>query len=471
MSMTIDISDNLPLTLDVSIYGENEKISDTLSKCRVRIFYKGLNRNRTYISEEFAQELINSLPYAPIKGIFNYTDVDYEDHGEDNTDGRIYGIIPENPNFAWEKHLDKDGIEREYATADVYLFTGLYPESSLIKDKPQSMELFKQTLEGEWRISEEDGKPVFYFLHGSLVGLQVLGKDVEPCFEGAAFFNLFKDIQNCVEYIKKLQFSKMEGDKMQVDKSLFRLSDNEKAEAIFDAINPNYNEEGDWTCDYSVCEVYDEYALAFNYEAHCYERVYYTKDDSNDSVTLGERVKVFIVDVTETEKATLDTLRALNGDTYELVNENLTNAERNANDCAEFSTKIEELNNTIATLNTEAENAQAKIAEIQTQYNDAQAQNSALSEENESLKTYKKNIENQSKEAVVAEYTDKLAEDVLNAYKSKFDEYTAEELDMHLAYELKKMNASVFTQAPSGRIPKDNAGRSGVEEILARYKR
>ena len=54
MSMTIDISDNLPLNLDVSIYGENEKISDTLSKCRVRIFYKGLNRNRTYISEEFA---------------------------------------------------------------------------------------------------------------------------------------------------------------------------------------------------------------------------------------------------------------------------------------------------------------------------------------------------------------------------------------------------------------------------------
>lgn len=72
---------------------------------------------------------------------------------------------------------------------------------------------------------------------------------------------------------------------------------------------------------------------------------------------------------------------------------------------------------------------------------------------------------------MVAEYTDKLAEDVLNAYKSKFDEYTAEELDMHLAYELKKTNASVFTQAPSGRIPKDNAGRSGVEEILARYKR
>ena len=72
---------------------------------------------------------------------------------------------------------------------------------------------------------------------------------------------------------------------------------------------------------------------------------------------------------------------------------------------------------------------------------------------------------------IVGEIRDSAAVDLLNAYKSKFDEYTAEELDMHLAYELKKINASVFTQAPSGRIPKDNTGRSGVEEILARYKR
>ena len=328
------------------------------------------------------------------------------------------------------------------------------------------MELYVPSLKYHTAIMQ--GQKYVVFEHGSFLGLQVLGDDVEPCFEGASFFTLQKSIEDTIQKIR--EYSNI-GGKSEMPKINFKLSDDQKYRYIWELLNPNYNEEGDWTCDYSVCEVYDEYALAFNYEAHCYERVYYTKDDSNDSVILGERVKVFIVDVTEAEKATLDTLRALNGDTYELVNENLANAEKNANDCAVFNTKIEELNNTIATLNTEAENAQAKIAEVQTQYNDAQAQNSALSEENESLKAYKKNIEDQSKEAVVAEYTDKLAEDVLNAYKSKFDEYTAEELDMHLAYELKKINASVFTQAPSGRIPKDNTGRSGVEEILARYKR
>ena len=37
------------LKLDVSIYGQITKLTETLSKCRVRIFYKGMNRNRTYI--------------------------------------------------------------------------------------------------------------------------------------------------------------------------------------------------------------------------------------------------------------------------------------------------------------------------------------------------------------------------------------------------------------------------------------
>lgn len=448
----------------ISIYGTVEKFNDTLSKARCRIFYKGGNRNGTFITDEFAKELISTLHYVPVKGIYD-TD-DYTDHGKKRSEGRIYGIVPETNNFAWEQHLDEDGVERTYACTDVYLFTALYPEASEIVNKGQSMELYEPSL--KYHIAIMQGQKYVVFEHGSFLGLQVLGDDVKPCFEGASFFTLQKSIEDTIQKIR--EYSNI-GGKSEMPKINFKLSDDQKYRYIWDLLNPNYNEEGDWTCDYSVCEVYDEYALAFNYEAHCYERVYYTKDDSNDSVILGERVKVFIVDVTETEKATLDTLRALNGDTYELVNENLANAEKNANDCAAFSTKIEELNNTIATLNTEAENAQAKIAEVQTQYNDAQAQNSALSEENESLKAYKKNIEDQSKEAVVAEYTDKLAEDVLNAYKSKFDEYTAEELDMHLAYELKKINASVFTQAPSGRIPKDNTGRSGVEEILARYKR
>ena len=173
--------------------------------------------------------------------------------------------------------------------------------------------------------------------------------------------------------------------------------------------------------------------------------------------------------MTEKEKETLDTLRVLNGDTYELVNENLSNAEKNANDCAEFSTKIEELNSTITTLNTEAENVQAKVEELETQYTTVTEQNSALLEEVEELKNYKKGVETEQKESVISEYSDKLSEEVIEAYREKFDEYTVEDLDMHLAYELKKSGSSIvdFTQK-SGRIPKDQP-LTGINGILERY--
>mgnify|MGYP004715110773 FL=1 len=189
------------LKFNVTLFGDVETLSPTLSKCRLRIFYRGLNRNRTFISEDFARQLIESLPYAPIKGIFDKDGLDYEDHGGDNTDGRIYGVVPEDPNFAWEKHVDDDGVEREYACADVYLYTALYPEANLIPGKSQSMEIHKKGLEGEWKIWS-DGEPYFEFQKGHLLGLQVLGDEVEPCFEGSAFFSLYKDAKAMFDYLE-----------------------------------------------------------------------------------------------------------------------------------------------------------------------------------------------------------------------------------------------------------------------------
>jgi hypothetical protein len=78
---------------------------------------------------------------------------DYTDHGRERYEGRIYGIVPENPNFAWEKHLDVDGVERTYACTDVYLFTGLYKQEAFdIVGKSQSMELYVDSIEGEWKV-------------------------------------------------------------------------------------------------------------------------------------------------------------------------------------------------------------------------------------------------------------------------------------------------------------------------------
>ena len=446
----------------VSIYGNVEKFNDIFSKARCRIFYRGANRNGTFITDEFAKELISTLQYIPVKGIHNGED--FTDHGTSRSEGRIYGIVPETNNFAWESHLDEDGVERIYACTDVLLFTALYPEASDIVSKSQSMELYEPSL--EYHMAIVQGQKYVVFEHGRFLGLQVLGDTVEPCFEGASFFTLQKSIEDTIQKIKDYS-NKGGNSEMKIN---FKLSDSQKYEAIWTLLNPEYNEEGNWTFSYTICDVYDDYALAYNYAEKCYERVYYTKDDATDSLSLGDRVKVYIVDVTESEKSTLDTLKALNGDTYELVNENLTNAEKNASDCAEFSTKIEELNTTIATLNTEAESAKTQVAEAQAKYTEVSELNASLTEELDSLKTYKKNIENQSKEAVVSAYSGKLPESVLDTYREKFDDYTVEDLDMHLTYELKKTGATVFTQTPTGVVLKDDAPRGGIEEILSRYK-
>lgn len=456
----------IPTAFDVTIYGNLEPVNETISKSRVRIFYKGMNRNRTFISEDFANQLIASLPYTPVKGIFNKDAIDYEDHGEDNTDGRIYGIVPADPNFAWEDHMDEDGVTRTYACADVFLFTGLYPEAKLIPGESQSMEIFRGNLQGEWRISTEDNQPYYHFLKGCLVGLQVLGMDTEPCFEGAAFYSLSKDLQELVDYIKK--FSKKE-EKVKMDKTLFRISDNEKADILFDLINPNFNEEGGWQLDGIVTEVYDDYALCVSPTG--YRRVYYTKD--GDNISIGESVNVQIVDVTESEYSALEAMKAIGG-TYEAANNAYVDAtvkvEALESEKASFEAKITEyeaqLNNSETTEETSEESSEesseepatensveetseepvtensnadesaneeqavdftAQIAALEAEKVEMEQKISDITSENESLVAFKKAVEKSQKEAILTKYEEYLPESAIANFQSEMDNYSVED--------------------------------------------
>lgn len=494
--MSVTNFDDVCLNFDVTTYGNVETVTDTISKCRVRIFYKGMNRNRTYISDDFANQLISSLPYAPIKGIFNYGEVDFEDHGEDNTDGRIYGIVPETQHFAWEKHVDEDGVEREYATADAYLFTGLYPEASLILGKSQSMEIFRGSLKGEWRISENDGKPYFHFLKGSLVGLQTLGRDVEPCFEGSAFFSLRKDLQNCVNYIKQLDntIKKEEGEKM--DKTLFRLSDNEKADILFDLINPNFNEEGNWELNGFITDVYDDYALYVNNTG--YHRVYYTKD--GDNITLGEIIDVKIVDVTASEYSALEAMKAISG-TYEAAQETYTTLKGKVSGLEEEKTAFEAEKETLTTEKTELEGKvaefesektaieaiisekEAKITEYETQISDLTAENVRLGDEknniiseNESLETFKKNVETEKKTAIINEFSAHLTDEQIENFKNAMDSFEVADFKKEVCTAAYDADPTIFAEREdSGLIfkggnPDNGKTESGVIRLLNRYK-
>jgi hypothetical protein len=188
------VDNKMPNIVNFSIEPVTEfsALSSIISKARVRIFYTGLNRNLTYITEEFAEKLLSTLPYTPVGGLWDGDNEDFTDHGgageSEREKFRAFGVVPENPNLAWETHLDKDGVLRRYACCDVYLWTARYQAAREIPKKTQSMELYLKSVQGNWK---RDGSlEYFEFTDGQFFGLTALGEGVEPCFEGAAFYSL-----------------------------------------------------------------------------------------------------------------------------------------------------------------------------------------------------------------------------------------------------------------------------------------
>ncbi len=467
-------------TFSLSVYGDVTAVSEVLSKARCRIFYKYGNRNGTYITDEFAEQLISTLPYVPVKGIYDSMEQDFTDHGHERYEGRIYGIVPENPNFAWEKHVDDDGVEREYACTDVYLFTGIYKKEALdVISKAQSMELFADSIKGDWKYI--DGKRYYVFTEGRFLGLQALGDDYEPCFEGAAFYTLMDSIDSVMTQIEKYekQLESQGGQTMN-----FKLSDNQKYNMIWTLLNTRFNEENDYVMDYSICEVYDDYALVYNFETQGYERVHYTKDDKTDSLELGEREVAYIVDVNEEEKRALDVLHEMNNNTYEKVDtmvsdlqgevaslkENVSSLEENVND---FTQKNEEQGATISTLEQEKADLQNELNEKTEAYTNAQTQIEELTTEKEELETYKANIVHEQKEAILAQYNNLLNEETLNSYNEKLDDMTSDQLERELAYALVQSKPTLFSKNDENHnfAPKDDKAEEGITGILNRYKK
>lgn len=452
-------------TFSLSIYGNITSYNEVISKARCRIFYTGANRNGTFITEEFAEKLVSTLPYVPVKGIYDGMKDDYTDHGRERYEGRIYGIVPENPNFAWEKHLDIDGVERTYACTDVFLFTGLYKQEAFdIVGKSQSMELFVDSIEGEWQYI--NGKKYFVFTEGRFLGLQALGDDYEPCFEGASFYTLIDSMKTLMDDLKETNiFQKQDlGGEKHMN---FKLSDNQKYNMLWTLLNPRFNEENDYVMDYAVCDVYDSYAVVFKFEDAVYQRAYYTKNDETDSLSIDKMEVCYIVDVNEDEKHALDVLHAMNNNTYEKIDEVVTDLQ---NQVETFNSKNEENETAIATLQQDKERLEGELAEVNENYTTALATIETLNTEKDELNNFKAAAELKEKEAVLDKYTTLLDEEQINDFREKLDTFTKEELDKELAFVLVQTKSTIFTHEDSGFVPKDEPSLSGLEAALEKQK-
>ena len=447
----------IPIDFPVSVFGtSNEKISETITKKRVRIFYCGENRNGSYISKEFAEKLLSTLPYTPIKGIYDIND--FGDHGEKRTEGRIYGVVPENPNISWEKHLDEDNVEREYACADVYLFTALYEEANEISGKGQSMELYRPSIRGEWiKIGD---KNLYRYTDACFLGLQVLGDNAIPCFEGSAFFSL--DAQKFytlfTTLLEKIEKINQGGENYMENILQFSLSNNQKQNAIFKALN---NE----IVRYLVVDNYDTYAIVYDMETDNFMKVEFTVSEDNtimlsDATQFKELLSEY---VTSEEKKALDILRSKTEEgTYESV----------VNSYEEQNGKISELETDLANKNDELATLAKDNETLNLQNQDLNSTIEKYELELNDLRNFKMITEKQAKETLISKYSKKLPEEILNDFKKQLDNFTITDLDKELAYKLVHTDASILTEENNNAhcVPTLNTELSGLEALLTKHK-
>lgn len=177
-------------------------INPLMSVCDIKVFYVGENRNRTFISEDVAREIGKTLRGAPIVGYYRDTKEDFTDHGEkiiiDDEGIKFqcqtvpYGFVSPDAKVWFQNFEDDDGmgntVVHKYLMTTGYLWTEQFPESSLPVEqgRPQSMQLQGKSVKGQWQTNYKNGMDFFIINDAIIQKICILGEDVEPCFEGAS---------------------------------------------------------------------------------------------------------------------------------------------------------------------------------------------------------------------------------------------------------------------------------------------
>lgn len=438
---------------DVVIY---QPLSPTafsnVGRTRVRAFYKYANRNGSFITDQEAEYLIATAKTKPIVGFYNYMKEDFEGHTSPEL-AKGYGYIPEEPNFAWEDHLDPDGVMRTYACFDVILHVDYWDEAKQIIGKRQSMELNPATIKGDWNII--DGQEYFVYTFAEMKGFCVLGDDKEPCFEGSAFekekeskFEKFSLLLS--DLMEKVNETKSEkGGEQQMIFTIPELN-NENYSSLFECLNPNFNEENGFVVNEVIYSMEDGVAKSFSVTdglTHEY------------NFSVGEDGALTYEAIAKEEehdyKADFENLRAqfdeLQGNLETLKNEHevlQTSFENTQTVLEEKNSAIEAFEAQIAELNSTIETANEKIASYEAQFAE---------------------IENGKKEELVASYEKLLNEEDIAPVKENVSAFSYDELETKLAVIFSRKS---IEKQKADKVPlPDFTEKSQFEKLIEKYKK
>lgn len=222
-------------------FSDFQVLNPDFTRCKCNVFYTGKNRNYTIITDEALHKLIERKGYAnvPIVGHIKFNKNGKKIMGshdrklEITNDGIeeinecvAMGVVPLDANPRMEKIIDSHGVEREYFTVDVILWTHYFPE--LMETAYNDEVYFNHSM--EIRMLDTDYEDMYTVINDfSLQALCMLGKydnthgdaddNSEPCFEDSRIRrfsvdeNQFK--QNFELMLEKLRQYEMGGEPVQ----------------------------------------------------------------------------------------------------------------------------------------------------------------------------------------------------------------------------------------------------------------
>lgn len=241
--------------------------------------------------------------------------------------------------------------------------------------------------------------------------------------------------------------------------------------AIYSLIATKSENEGeDDFINKSVYILSDEVVLVQNLEDLSIE--FFTIKEEEGTYSLEPRDNIFVMNVSNTEKESLEAFKEKNNNTFDKAEEVFNRVETLEatvstleKDKTDLETKIVERDTQLSTLNKE----KADLVEQFTQITNTAA---ALQSEVDTLKNYKQDTENQKKNGLIDTYSEKLDKEVLQKYRDDVSNYSFTDLQKELAFELIQSNPSLLSGASEGGYtPKDDNKGTTLTDILAKYKK
>ena len=363
-------------------FSDFQVLNPDFTRCKCNVFYTGKNRNYTIITDEALHKLIERKGYAnvPIVGHIKFNKNGKKIMGshdrklEITNDGIeeinecvAMGVVPLDANPRMEKIIDSHGIEREYFTVDVILWTHYFPE--LMETAYNDEVYFNHSM--EIRMLNTDYENMYTVINDfSLQALCMLGKydnthgdaddNSEPCFEDSRIRrfsvdeNQFK--QNFELMLEKLRQYEMGEEPVQ----------NKETE------NNNPNTKGEIKMDLTK---FTDLLSEIKYGDNCQKYSLLGANEENIYVADREDSKLYSVGYADTEDGVI-----INWDTKKEADITYTEKAENEENSIfssilkdfeekfekEFDTKLE------AKVKEIADDAESRLSEMKEKYSDIQ---------------------------------------------------------------------------------------------------